>query len=113
VQLEQMDATTLSRTLVKVSKIASGRSMGSDGPPVVHGQNTYNTQSSYTSQDEQDEVDMLFSKMSPVRCSLSLMIFCLFSQVLASKHSLFSYHHKARQPDQVQGVCMLHNANIS
>ena len=76
VQMEKMDAATLSRTLVKVSRIASGRSMGSDGLPQINGQatyntnNTYNTQSSYASQDEQDEVEMLFSKMSPVRTPL-------------------------------------------
>lgn len=72
-QLEQMDAATLAGTLVKVSRIASTRSMGSDAQAAVNGGNTYNAQttyntvSSYASQDEQDEVDMLFSKMSPVR----------------------------------------------
>jgi hypothetical protein len=42
-----MDAATLSRTLVKVSRIASGRS-SSDAQQAVNGPNTYTTQSSYT-----------------------------------------------------------------
>jgi hypothetical protein len=76
VQLEKMDAATLSRTLVKVSRIASGRS-SSDAQQAVNGPNTYTTQSSYTSQEEQDEIEMLFSKMSPVRFS-HLCAFAVF-----------------------------------